>query len=695
MKLANQTKGPWTRWTGILVLVATSSAAAQDTQTIEEIRVTSTRVDESVMLIPSAVSVVGKDDIQRGRQQLGLDESLNRVPGLFSQNRYNFAQDLRISIRGFGARANFGIRGVKIYADGIPSTTADGQSGVDDINLGSIERIEVTRGPYSALYGASSGGVINLTSESGPAEPYVQASITGGEERHRNYQLKAGGQVGRINYMVNVADLGYDGYRDHSRIDSTQVNSKIRWDIDDRSDLSVIFNLVDSPTAEDAGAITAAQVDEDPRQAQPRNLSSNAGESVEQQKLGLVYNRAIGDQHKLTVRNYYVWRDFSAFLPIGSHIPFVADDGVVEFDRFFYGGGAQFDFNSELFGRPNQLIVGFDVDIQSDDRQRYINDNGIQGELSFDQIEEAEAIGIFVRNETDLTESLRLVIGARFDSVDLTVDDNYLANDDQSSSLEFEETSPMVGLVWLAGANMSVYANYGTSFETPTFTELANPSRNLNVGLGGFVNVSAQEAQSVELGMRGGFWDDRVYFDVAAYAMQVDDEITSVANIGNRSFFENADTDRNGFEVSAMVEPIEGLRLNGAYTYSNFEFDEFTTSPQNNGNELPGLPEHHAYLEIAYDHPSGMFIAADVLYVGDFWANNANSIVNDSSVVANIRAGHEFEYGRWGITPFIGVNNLANSEYNANVRINGFGGRLFEPGPERNWYGGFTINFGL
>ena len=684
------------RWTGVVVLTTALGAVAEESSIVEEeITVISTRVEESIKLIPSAISVIEKNDIQRGRQQLGLDESLNRVPGVFSQNRYNFAQDLRISIRGFGARANFGIRGVKIYADGIPSTTADGQSGVDDINLGSIERVEVTRGPNSSLYGASSGGVINLISESGPDTPFVQASVTGGEDGHRNLQLKAGGQWNDVNYMINVAELGYDGYRDHARVESTQMNSKIRWDINDRSDLTVIFNYVDSPLAEDAGGVTTAQIAEDPRQAQPRNLSSNAGEEVEQQKLGLVYSREIGDGHSMTVRNYYVWRDFFTFLPIGSHIPFVADDGVTEYERFFYGGGMQFNFNTELFGLPNQVIVGVDIDLQEDDRQRYINDAGMQGALSFDQIEEAEAFGVFIRNEIDLSDTLRLVVGARFDQIELSVDDNYLVNDDQSSSLDFEELSPTVGLVWQAASNMSVYANYGSSFETPTFTELANPSRNLNVGLGGFANVTAQIAQSVELGIRGEYWDERVQYDVAIYTMQVDDEITSISNIGNRSFFENADTDRSGVEISATVTPLEGLRVTMAYTYSDFEFDSFPTSSQFSGNQLPGLPENQAYLEVAYEHPSGIFASADVLFVDELYANNANSVVNDSSTVSNIRFGHVFELDRWIITPFIAVNNVTNTEYNSNVRINGFGGRLFEPAPRRNWYGGFTIDFSI
>jgi iron complex outermembrane receptor protein len=670
-----------------------AQGAADGVSRIEEVTVMATRTRQPVGEVPMAVSVVEKSQIQRGRQQLGLDEALNRVPGVFSQNRYNFAQDLRLSIRGFGARANFGIRGLKIFADGIPATMADGQSGVDDIDLSSIERIEVTRGPSSSLYGASSGGVLNLYTEDGPATPFVETAVTVGEYDQQKYQLKAGGQSGKLNYLASASRLTYDGYRDNARVESTQLNSKFRYEVDSDSTLTVVLNLVDSPTAEDAGAITSAQVEDDPRQAQPRNLSSNAGEAVEQQKIGLIYNRAINDGLEMTLRNYYLWRDFAAFLPIGTHIPFVSDDGVVEFDRFFWGGGIQFKFSTELFGRPNQLITGVDADIQKDDRQRYLNNAGVKGDLSFDQLEKAEAYGVFLRNELSVTDALTVVLGLRYDHVELSVDDRFLANADQSTSLDFDEVNPTLGLVFQVNSNVSLYANYATSFETPTFTELASPARSLDVSLGGFNNVNPQEATSIEAGMRGSFLDNRLYLDLAAFSMEVDDEITSVSNIGSRSFFENADTDRNGLEAYAMLELIEGLSLSLAYTYSDFEFVSFETNPDFAGNSLPGLPDHQLFAELEYTHASGLYVVADVLYVDDLYANNANTTVNDSSTVANIRAGGAFELGQWRINPFLGVNNVFSEDYISNVRINGFGGRLFEPGPKSNVYGGVTFRY--
>ena len=672
---------------------AADTAAATDLQ-IEEVSVVASRVAAPIRNIPTAISVIEIEDIQLGRAQLGLDESLGRVPGVFAQNRYNFAQDLRLSIRGFGARANFGIRGLKIYADGIPATTADGQSGVDDIDLGSLQRIEIVRGPAAALYGSAAGGVIALYSEDGPVTPFVQAAVTVGEDQQRKYQIKAGGQTDRLNYLVSLSDLGFDGYRDNARLESRQLNSKFVYSLDE-GEFTLIAHLVDSPQADDAGGITAAQAAADPTSAEARNLSSNAGEALEQQKLAWRYTRPLGDNLDLSVRNYYVWRDFEAFLPIGTHIPFVADDGVVEFERFFYGGGVQLAASSTLFGLLNTTIFGFDVDHQEDDRQRFLNNAGVKGDLTFDQMEEATTYGFFVRHETALNDQLLLVLGLRYDDIELRVDDNFLANADQSSDLDFQQWSPMAGLSWFLSDQITVYANYATAFETPTFTELASPARTLSVSLGGFNNVDAQQAQSFEVGLKSDWFEQRVALELAAYQINVEDEITSVEDIGNRAFFENADTDRRGFELSAVAEISASLRLSLAYTFADFEFEEFDANPQFEGNVLPGLPEHQAFAELRYQHSGGFYAVVDALYADKLFVNNANSDTSDSAIVANLRMGYTGSRERWSWSPFIGVNNLADEDYNANVRINGFGGRLFEPAPGRNVYAGFTLDYAM
>ena len=681
------------RVTGLLCMGVWCASPLAQEPVLEEITVYSTRIENSIYDLPSAVSIIEKDAIQLGRQQLGIDESLARVPGIFMMNRYNFTQDIRIAMRGFGSRANFGIRGIKVFSDEFPATLADGQSGIDDVDLGSTERIEVIRGPSSSLYGTASGGVISLVTEDGPETPFAEGSVTQGSYDHEKYQFKAGGQHDQLNYLVNVSHMTMDGYREHSEVEHTLLNSKFRYDFDTTSDLTVIFNVVDSPLANDAGGVTAANIAANRKAAQPRNTSSRAGESMEQYKLGLVYHKEFSDEHKITLRNYYLWRDFQTFLPIGSHIPFVPDDGVVEFDRFFYGGGLQYNYSGDLFNRPNEFTMGFDIDIQEDDRQRFINNAGVKGALSFDQLEEAESYGFYFRNEIALLDNVTFVLGGRYDIIDLSVDDRYLVNADQSGQIEFDEFNATVGLLWNVNEHMNVYANYGTSFETPTFTELANPAQDLNVNLGGFANVTAQTATSYEIGIKGNLLEDRIYYDLAAYTMDVEDEITNVVAIANRAFFENADTDRQGFEASIIVSIIDGLEFTSAYTYSDFTFDRFQNSPALVGNDLPGIPEHLLFLELAYRHDSGFFLIGDIQLVDEFYANNANTDINDSYTVANLRAGFQAGLNGWNISPYIGVNNLFDEEYNSNIRINAVGGRYFEPAPEIHLYGGVNVRY--
>ncbi|MEX2367856.1 MAG: TonB-dependent receptor, partial [Pseudohongiellaceae bacterium] len=600
----------------LLTLTAMTTAAAQSP--LEEIVVTGTRTAKQLGELPLAISFVGLDDIQLGRQELGLDESLARIPGLFMQNRYNFSQDLRVSIRGFGSRSSFGIRGIKVYSDGIPVTLPDGQSGTDDLDLGSMQSIEVVRGPSASLYGTAAGGVISVTSEDAPEDPFVESKLTFGEYGHQKYQIKTGGQSGRLNYLLNASYLEMDGYREHSELEHSLINTKFRYTIDDTSDLVAIINAVDSPLANDSGGITRPEAEADPRQAQPRNTSSNAGEAFNQQRLGLVYNKTLSSKHDFSIRGYSMWKDFQNFLPIGTHIPFVGDDGVVEFDRKFYGGGGRYTYTDTLMGLPNSLTLGIDIDIQKDERKRFLNNAGIKGTVAFDQVEKAESLGFYFRNELELSNTMALSLGGRFDNLDLGVVDRYLLNGDQSGSLDFNQFNPAIGLMWNATSTMNLYANYATSFETPTFTELGTPAQELNVNLGGFNNVTAQEADSFEVGAKGTL-GDRLYYDLALYTMDVEDEISNIVSIANRAFFENSDTDRQGLEAQIQAELTEGLNLTMAYTWSDFTFSSFQNQPAAVGAQVPGIPEHQLYSELNYTHTSGAYMVLDALYVGKFY----------------------------------------------------------------------------
>ena len=657
------------------------STEKQDNQ-LEDITVSATRVEKPLYKIPAAIGVVDKNDIGLGKQMIGLDESLVKIPGLFMQNRYNFAQSLKISIRGFGARANFGTRGIKLYQDGIPLTTVDGQGGIEDIDLNSINRIEVMRGPVSSLYGSSSGGVIHFfTGDEDDVEPYVEGNISMGEYQSKIGNIKTGGQIGKLSYFLNLSHLDVTGYRSHSRARNTKFNSKFRYKIDDTSDFTTIFTAYDAPQADDPGGIDQASVDTDRRQARDRNVAFNAGEDIDQQKLGFTYRKQITPNQELILRNYYLMRNFVGLIPVPA-------SGYIEFERFQLGGGAQYSISGDLFGRNNRTIIGVEVDSQEDDRQRYANNSGFQGAQTLNQLEQGDSLGIYLRNELALTDNFELVLGLRYDKVNLEVDDIFLGDGDQSIELNFEELSPTAGVLWAINQKTNLYTNISSVFETPTFTELAN------VATGGFANVSAQKALNYEIGVKGHV-NSRFNYDLAVFHIDVEDEIVNIVNIGGRSFFNNADTTRNGVEATVSFIPVAGVNMLMSYTYSDFSFDNFPASDCTTcaGNELPGLPEHNFYAELGYTHPSGFFSSIDFQYVSNMYVDNANTAQNRPYGVSNLRAGYIKTMGDLEITPYMGINNLFDEEYVGNVRINAFGGRYFEPAPEYNIYAGLNVKY--
>lgn len=678
----------------LLMAASSTPLLAQGVSQLEEIVVVGTRTEQALSTIPMAISLVNKDAIQLGRQELGLDESLVAIPGLTMQSRYNFSQDLSVSIRGFGARANFGMRGIKVFADDIPMTLPDGQSGNDDLDIGSAQSIEVIRGPSASLYGTAAGGVISLTTEDPTDTPFVETKLMAGEYGHRKIQLKTGGTSGRLGYLVNISTLEMDGYRDHSEVRHDLINSKFVYSIDDTSSLTAIINAVDAPTANDPGGSTRGDIAINRKGAQARNVSSNAGEAFDQQRLGLVYKKSIGSQHDLTLRTYTMRKDFKAFLPIGTHIPFVSDDGVVAFQRKFSGMGGLYTYRDTLMDMPNVFSVGVDLESQEDDRQRFLNHAGVQGSLAFDQVEEADSFGVYFRNETSLREDLILSVGGRFDNIDLAVKDHYLVNGDQSGKLSYDEFSPAIGLMWNKSQEVNLYTNYATSFETPTFTELGSPAQDSNVNLGGFNNVNPQKAKSFEVGAKGSVLNNKLFYDVALYTMDVQNEITNVVNIGSRAFFENADTDRRGLETQIQARLNEQLRLTVAYTYSDFEFSSFDGNPVVVGESVPGIPKHQFYAELQYTHAtSGAYVVFDALNVGKYYSDNANTDQIDSYIVSTLRLGNSYDLNGTTIAPFFGINNVFDEDYYSNVRKNAFGGRAYEPAPERHIYGGVTIRF--
>jgi len=676
----------------LLGFVLCSTAFAQSTAgELEEVIVSATRIPTDWLKLPLAASQIDAKQIHAARQALGLDESLAIVPGLFFQNRYNFAQDLRVSIRGFGARANFGIRGIKIYADDIPQTMPDGQGNVDSIDLGSAERIDVIRGPVSAIYGASSGGVIQIYTEDGPDRPTLSANASLGAYGYQRAQLKGGGQFGDWNALVNVSGTELDGYRDQSRFEQTLFNSKFRYDFTDGASLTMVLNAVDSPRADDPGALTAAEVAANPRQAALRSLQFDTGEALDQQQLGLAWRKPLSANSGLLLRAYGVSRNLVNRLPFSINAN--GQGGSVDLAREAGGLGAQWNTSQDLGnGRQNQLVLGLEFDAQRDLRERYANNLGQLGALTTRQDEDVDAQALFIENAWTFSPQWTLTLGARLDQMDYEVNDRLAQGAvDGSGQTDFDQFSPMVGLVYAHSERWNWYGNISEAFDPPAFSELANPD-----GPTGFnQNLEPQQATNYEIGLRGLIRPDWQY-ELALFHIDVTDEIVPFELTGSgQSFFRNAGSSTHqGLEASSRMELMKGLTASLSYTWLEMTYDEFIEAGvDHSGNTIPGVPEHQLMLDLAWQHDNGFFAGWDALYVGSLQANNANTVETDAYLVSNLRLGYRYQGESWSFEPFAGIYNLFDESYNGNIRVNAAFGRYYEPAPERNAYAGFQLDY--
>ncbi len=645
--------------------------------------VESTRLPSHWIDVAQSVSVVRSEQIQRTQPQITLDESLQGIPGVFILNPNNYAQDTRIAIRGFGARANFGIRGIRLIIDGIPATTPDGQGEVDGMDLGSAARIEVLRGPSAAYYGTASGGVIRIITESGTDEPFLETRLTGGGFGLLNWQFKAGGQEEAFNYLISGGYLAYDGYRAHSKTENTKLNGKLRYQISERQHLQLVFNVIDFPLQDDPGGLTRQEAMDDPRQARDRNLQFDGGESVRQERFGITYGLDLDDLSSLEIRLFHTQRDFSNRLPFES-------GGQVDLDRTFRGSRIAYKFD----GERTRFNTGIDFDNQDDSRQRYDNLDGIRGPLVLDQDEHVRSVGIFIVNETELFPNVHLSSALRYDEVAFDVRDDLLNNGDDSGAISFSEFSPTVGVNRRLSDKSAIYATVSKSFETPTTTEFDNPE-----GDGFNTDLEAQKAQNFEVGTRGVAtvgWV-RLEYNLALFHVDIEDALVpfELPEYPDREFFRNAgESTRRGFEAQLRAKLGAGFSLGIDYTWSDFSYDEFTTDSSDfSGMRIPGIPRHFGSIVLDYESPSGLFATWQTRLVGSFYANDANSERINSYTTSDFSMGYRFETGNWLIEPFFRVSNVMNKSYSANVRINAFGGRYFEPAPSRQYIGGIRLRY--
>ncbi len=685
---------------------------------LDTIVVTATRVAQSSRDLPVSIDRVDQKTIQQGQQQVNLSESLMTVPGVSAQSRQNYAQDLQISLRGFGARSSFGVRGVRLYSDGIPGTMPDGQGQFSQFDLGSADHIEVLRGPFSALYGNSSGGVISIFTEDAKPGYLIDGTVEYGTFNTQRYALKTTGDNGVVNYVVDAAHFQTDGYRFHSEAERNNFNSKLRFEPTEDSKITLVGNVVQTPSVQDPLGLTAAQVASDPRQAGVGALQFNTRKDLQQEQLGIVYEDKLSAADDLSASAYTGHRATTQFqaIPVATQAAPLYPGGVIDLDRAYWGVDLHMTDHREWAGMPVQLTAGVNYDDLAEARKGYLNfvgsETGVEGALRRDEANNVYDFDQYLQGQWDPTSRWRLIAGVRNNAVEVTSHGHLALLDAADSSVRYSAVNPVAGVTYRATSWANVYGSYGKGFETPTLNDLAY--RSVDGSLPG-LNLGLKPARSdnFETGIKAG--NEYLRANLALFYIKTVDELSVLQNASGRTVDQNiGETKRRGLELGADANWAGGFSARLAYTYIHAVVAQpyFTcTGPPCNplanpaapppnyvqvvaGSFLPAVPRNSLYLGITWDYaPMGFSTTLETIGRSAIYADDRNTAAAPGYWVANVRAGFTQESKHWQFSEYLRIDNFANRDYVGSVIVNETNSRFFEPAPGRTAY--LMFNAGL
>jgi iron complex outermembrane receptor protein len=667
--------------------------------TTAPIVVTATRVEQNSFDLPVSIDVVDAETIHDGRQQVNLSETATRIPGVVVANKFNLAQDLAVSTRGFGARSAFGVRGVRLYADGIPLSMPDGQGQTGTFNLDTAKQIEFMRGPFSALYGNSSGGVVQILTRDGAKEPMISGGITFGSFNTQRESLTLEGQEGDLNYVLNGSHLSTDGYRDHSEATRDMLHTKLSYKASDATKVTLVATALNQHDSQDPLALTPAQFKVDPQQAGTNAELTDARANKKQVQAGLVIEHAISEQETVSLMGYFGTRTSDGYLA-------VAGGRLSAIDRQFGGLDAKWTYKDNVAGKPYTIVAGLNYDNMEDDRTQFPTVNGVKvAALNRNETQTVHNFDQYIQATFEPSVRWLLAAGVRHTKIKFKVNDKMpviLPNDpDSSGSIEYSNTSPILGATFKVTPAFNLYANYGEGFETPTFIEMTYVG-NPNLGKGPNLGLKPSKSRNYEIGAKS-FIGDNSRVNLALFKVETEKEIVVDRGIGTTASFKNAgDTERHGLELSIESTLPHNFGVYAAYTLMNAEFkDQFqfcnnvtctTTSTVSSGNKIPGAYTSNTYAEVSWKYPAlGFSTAIEGIYFSDVYTNDINKIKADSYAVFNLRGSFTQNMGNWSIGEFARIDNLTDKTYVSSVRVNT--SAAYDSGAPRNWTVGINANY--
>ncbi|MCO8162915.1 TonB-dependent receptor [Pseudomonas sp. 21LCFQ010] len=683
---------------GVSALALADDNKVSTYEILTPIVVTGSYAPVSSFDLPFSVDTVNLQQIQDGQLGTNLSEVLPRVPGLVVQNRQNYAQDLQISSRGYGARSAFGIRGLKLLSDGIPASTPDGQGQAATLNLDVAERIEVLRGPTSTIYGSNAGGVIQMFTRDGQGKPKVGAETTFGSDGYRKNHLSAEGGNDQAGFIVDASRMDTDGYRDHSSARRDQTFAKVHVKPDADSRLALIYSSLEQNGTQDPLGQTWAGYKNDPRSVAAVAETYNTRKSIDHQQLGMNYERSFGDA-TLQFNLYAGQRSVVQYLSIPRTVVSNSQrgGGVVDFDREFHGGTLR--WVQPIQGVPGQLTVttGVDYDRSRDDRRGFQNFSGTQlgvkGELRRDEIDTATSLDPYIQARW-LLDDWTLEAGLRHSTMEMEVDDRYLANGDASGSKKYQRNTPSLSVMYAFSPDLHGYISAGKGFETPTQAEMAyapGAIEGFNFGL------SPATSTQYEIGLKARVGGN-TRINAAIFEIRTDDEIVVSSATDGRTSYQNAGkTLRRGFELGVQSQLSDQWQATLAYTRLDATYDEAYVSSGrtiDKGNKLPGVPGSSLFGELVWKPRQGISMGVEGQYRSKVYVEDSNDDkAAPSYTVFNWRTRFEQNYGPWTFHQMVRLDNLLDRQYVGSVIVGDGNGRYYEAAPGRSWYAGAGLAY--
>lgn len=634
--------------------------------------------------MPMSIDKVEKKDIQYGQLRMTLSESLSRIPGITAQSRNQMAQDPQISSRGFGARSSFGVRGIRLYVDGIPLSMPDGIGNPGSIDLDAISSIEVMRGPFSAMYGNSSGGVIQMFTDKIPATPEVSGDVLFGSFGTRRESVQATGTRQGIEYLLNFSNYESDGYREHSANEKRMATMKLGVKLSEDSKLTTLVNWFDQ-FAQDPGGLTSANLSTSYKMASPNNILANARVIRSNTQVGFNFEKSIDSHNTINAIAYAGQRDNTQYLSTGG-----ATGRASTIARDFYGAELRMTHRGTMLDRPYTTTAGITAGFMDDLRTDSPASSGtINGSPTRNETQKADNVDQYVQGMWAVADRLDLHAGVRHTRLKQRVNDYLpLVAGNGTGSVSFDKTIPVIGTVFKATPALNFYANMGKGFETPTMIEISFSDTS---GNGPNLTLKPATSTNIEVGSK---WliSDETRANVALFKINTENEIV-VQSGGTYTTYQNAGkTNRQGVEISAETLLSRDISLFAAYTYLDAKFG--SSSNFNPGSHIPGTYRSQLYAEAAWKHqPIGFQATLEARYNSKVYVNDTNSASVDEYTIISLRGQFRQKYKDWTLTEYARIDNLFDEKYIGSVRVNDTNTRFYEPAPGRNWIIGVKANY--